>query len=42
MARQSIFDMKVSKVYLLGWENLGNVLGAGKEAEALALGASIK
>jgi multimeric flavodoxin WrbA len=26
----------------LGWENLGNVLGAGKEVEAQALGASIK
>ena len=26
----------------LGWKNLGNVLGAGKEAEAQALGASIE
>ncbi len=26
----------------LGWKNLGNVLGAGKEAEARMLGASIK
>lgn len=25
----------------LGWENLGNVYGAGKEADARALGASI-
>ena len=25
----------------LGWENLGNVLGAGKELQAQALGASI-
>jgi len=26
----------------LGWKNLGNVLGAGKEAEARMLGASIR
>ena len=26
----------------LDWKNLGNVLGAGKEAEARMLGASIK
>lgn len=25
----------------LGWKNLGNVLGAGKEVEARTLGASI-
>ena len=25
----------------LGWEDLGAVLGAGKEAEAMAIGASI-
>lgn len=31
----SIFSM------YLGWENIGNILGAGKEAQAEALGASI-
>ena len=27
--------------HYLGWDNLGNVLGAGKEAQAKTLGASI-
>ena len=44
-ARGNMYDMTQDFFSIftrfLGWKNLGNVLGAGKEAEARALGASI-
>jgi multimeric flavodoxin WrbA len=45
-SRGDMYDMTMDFFSIfsrfLGWENLGNVLGAGKEAEAKTLGASIR
>lgn len=44
-ARGNMYDMTMDFFSIftrfLAWENLGNVLGAGKETEARQLGASI-